>query len=109
MARTHRPLRSGNLEIRLLADFSKETADRRKAFLSFRTQLRCLDVKFGLFEPARMWITKKGGITELLRSGEPESILRKTARPNPIHGNDCPDLPVHTGPTTGNRPPGTRI
>ncbi|KAJ1181278.1 hypothetical protein NDU88_006486 [Pleurodeles waltl] len=59
-ARTQGPLRSGNLEIRISADFSKETAERRKAFLSFRTQLRRLDVKFGLFEPARMWITKNG-------------------------------------------------
>ncbi|KAJ1105130.1 hypothetical protein NDU88_002538 [Pleurodeles waltl] len=60
MARTQGPLRSGNLEIWISADFSKETADRRRAFLSFRTQLRRLDVKFGLFEPARMWITKNG-------------------------------------------------
>ncbi|KAJ1120282.1 hypothetical protein NDU88_008456 [Pleurodeles waltl] len=33
-ARTHGSFRSGNLEIRMSADFSKETADRRKAFLS---------------------------------------------------------------------------
>ncbi|KAJ1210922.1 hypothetical protein NDU88_006284 [Pleurodeles waltl] len=33
-ARTQGPLRSGNLEIRISADFSKETAERRKAFLS---------------------------------------------------------------------------
>ncbi|KAJ1215294.1 hypothetical protein NDU88_002903 [Pleurodeles waltl] len=59
-ARTQGLLRSGNLEIRMSADFSKETADRRKAFLSFRTQLRRLEVKFALFEPARMWITKNG-------------------------------------------------
>ncbi|KAJ1148472.1 hypothetical protein NDU88_001307 [Pleurodeles waltl] len=48
------------MEIRISADFSKETADRRRAFLSLRAQLRRLDVKFGLFEPARMWITKNG-------------------------------------------------
>ncbi|KAJ1211102.1 hypothetical protein NDU88_006463 [Pleurodeles waltl] len=59
-ARMQRPFRSGTLDIRLLADFSKETAERRKAFLSLRTRLRHLDVKFGLFEPARMWITKNG-------------------------------------------------
>ncbi|KAJ1192383.1 hypothetical protein NDU88_001690 [Pleurodeles waltl] len=59
-ARTQGLFRSGNLEIRMSADFSKETADRSKAFLSFRTQLRRLEVKFGLFEPARMWITKNG-------------------------------------------------
>ncbi|KAJ1124320.1 hypothetical protein NDU88_002781 [Pleurodeles waltl] len=52
------PLRLGPLEICLSADFSKETADPRRAFLSLRP--RHLDVKFGLFEPARMWITKNG-------------------------------------------------
>ncbi|KAJ1131378.1 hypothetical protein NDU88_009715 [Pleurodeles waltl] len=57
MSRTQGPLRSGNLDIQISADFSKETADQRRAL---RTQLRCLDVKFGLFEPARMWITKNG-------------------------------------------------
>ncbi|KAJ1200003.1 hypothetical protein NDU88_003833 [Pleurodeles waltl] len=60
MARTQGLLRSGNLEVQISADFSKETADRRRAFLSFRTQLRRLDVKFGLFDSARMWITKNG-------------------------------------------------
>ncbi|KAJ1138938.1 hypothetical protein NDU88_005317 [Pleurodeles waltl] len=70
-ARTQGLLRSGNLEIRMTADFSKETADRRKAFLSFRTQLRRLEVKFGLFEPARMWITKNG---ESLNFYDPEEL-----------------------------------
>ncbi|KAJ1155185.1 hypothetical protein NDU88_007920 [Pleurodeles waltl] len=58
MFRMQGPLRLGSLEIRLSVDFSKETADRRRAFLSLRPRLRHLDVKFGLFEPARMWITK---------------------------------------------------
>ncbi|KAJ1105757.1 hypothetical protein NDU88_003162 [Pleurodeles waltl] len=52
------PIRLGSLEIHLSADFSKETADRRRAYLSLRPRL--LDVKFALFEPARMWITKNG-------------------------------------------------
>ncbi|KAJ1198491.1 hypothetical protein NDU88_002332 [Pleurodeles waltl] len=60
LSRRQGPLRLGPLETRLSADFSKETADRRRAFLSFRPRLRHLDVKFGLFEPARMWITKNG-------------------------------------------------
>ncbi|KAJ1132469.1 hypothetical protein NDU88_010778 [Pleurodeles waltl] len=60
IARTKGPLRLGTLEIRLSADFSKETADRRRDFLSLRPRLHHLDVKFGLFEPARMWITKNG-------------------------------------------------
>ncbi|KAJ1210267.1 hypothetical protein NDU88_005633 [Pleurodeles waltl] len=60
LSRRQGPLRLGPLEIRLSADFSKETADRRRAFLSLRPRLRHLDIKFGLFEPARMWITKNG-------------------------------------------------
>ncbi|KAJ1200533.1 hypothetical protein NDU88_004356 [Pleurodeles waltl] len=59
-ARMHGPFRLGTLDIRLSADFSKEIAERRKAFLALRTRLRHLDVKFGLFEPARMTITKNG-------------------------------------------------
>ncbi|KAJ1088526.1 hypothetical protein NDU88_001683 [Pleurodeles waltl] len=59
-ARMQGPFRSGTLEIRLSADFSKETAERKKAFLSLRTRLCHLDMKFGLFKPARMWITKNG-------------------------------------------------
>ncbi|KAJ1118907.1 hypothetical protein NDU88_007094 [Pleurodeles waltl] len=47
-----------DLQIRMTADFSKETSDRRKAFLALRSCLRQLEIKFGLFEPARMWITK---------------------------------------------------
>ncbi|KAJ1202679.1 hypothetical protein NDU88_006476 [Pleurodeles waltl] len=57
-ARTQGPLRLDTLEVRLSADFSRETAERRRAFLSLRPRLLHLNVKFGLFEPARMWITK---------------------------------------------------
>ncbi|KAJ1198830.1 hypothetical protein NDU88_002669 [Pleurodeles waltl] len=59
-ARTQGPLRLGTQEIQLSDDFSRETAERRRAFLSLRPRLRHLDVKFGLFKPARMWITKNG-------------------------------------------------
>ncbi|KAJ1089865.1 hypothetical protein NDU88_003009 [Pleurodeles waltl] len=59
-ARAQGTLRSDNLEIRLTAYFSKETNERRKAFLSLSPLLRQLDVKYGLFEPARMWIMKNG-------------------------------------------------
>ncbi|KAJ1091599.1 hypothetical protein NDU88_004718 [Pleurodeles waltl] len=57
-ARTQGPLWLGTLEIWLSADFSRETVERRRDFLSLRPRLRHLNVKFGLFEPARMWITK---------------------------------------------------
>ena len=47
-------------EICIAADFSRETNDRQKAFLSLPSQLRQMDIKYGLFERARMWITKDG-------------------------------------------------
>ncbi|KAJ1171723.1 hypothetical protein NDU88_003581 [Pleurodeles waltl] len=47
-------------EIRMTADFSKETSDRRKALLALRPRLHQLEVKYGLFKPARMWTTKNG-------------------------------------------------
>ncbi|KAJ1161390.1 hypothetical protein NDU88_001876 [Pleurodeles waltl] len=39
-------------------DFSKETSEHRKAFLALRPRLRHLEVKFKLFTPAKVWITK---------------------------------------------------
>ncbi|KAJ1119256.1 hypothetical protein NDU88_007442 [Pleurodeles waltl] len=47
-----------DLQIRMTADFSKETSKRRKAFLVLRPRLHQLEAKFSLFEPARMCITK---------------------------------------------------
>ncbi|KAJ1114066.1 hypothetical protein NDU88_002305 [Pleurodeles waltl] len=43
MSRRQGPLRLGPLEICLSADFTKETADQRRAFLSLRPRLRHLD------------------------------------------------------------------
>ncbi|KAJ1116663.1 hypothetical protein NDU88_004869 [Pleurodeles waltl] len=59
-ARVHRPFKAEGYEIRITADFSKETNDRRKGFLALRPWMRQLDVKYGLFEPARLWVTKNG-------------------------------------------------
>ncbi|KAJ1110015.1 hypothetical protein NDU88_007370 [Pleurodeles waltl] len=59
VARAHGPYRVDGQEIRLTADFSEETSERRKAFLALQPKLRQLEVIYGLFEPARMWITKK--------------------------------------------------
>ncbi|KAJ1118248.1 hypothetical protein NDU88_006443 [Pleurodeles waltl] len=57
-AREHGPFHVEGYEIRRKADFSKETNDRRKALLALRPQMRQLEVKYGLFEPARLWVTK---------------------------------------------------
>ncbi|KAJ1140072.1 hypothetical protein NDU88_006433 [Pleurodeles waltl] len=47
-------------DIRITADYSKDTNDRRKAFLALRPRLRQLEMKYGLVDPARMWVTKNG-------------------------------------------------
>ncbi|KAJ1084067.1 hypothetical protein NDU88_004221 [Pleurodeles waltl] len=39
-------------EVRVAEDFSRITTEKRKAFLALRTQLRKLDIKYGLFVPA---------------------------------------------------------
>ncbi|KAJ1152683.1 hypothetical protein NDU88_005458 [Pleurodeles waltl] len=56
-AKTHGPVSLDGHEIRVAADFSRLTNEKQKAFLALRPQLRNLDIKYGLFKPARMWIT----------------------------------------------------
>ncbi|KAJ1136936.1 hypothetical protein NDU88_003350 [Pleurodeles waltl] len=56
----HGPFRIDQHDIRITADYSKETNERRKAFLALRPRLRQLEMKYGLFDPARMWVTKNG-------------------------------------------------
>ncbi|KAJ1155405.1 hypothetical protein NDU88_008135 [Pleurodeles waltl] len=60
VARNHGPFRIDQHKIRITADYSKETNERRKAFLALRPRLRKLEMKYGLFHPARMWVTKNG-------------------------------------------------
>ncbi|KAJ1107441.1 hypothetical protein NDU88_004831 [Pleurodeles waltl] len=52
------PFRIGQHDIRITADYSKDTNKRRKAFLALRPGLHQLEMKYGLFDPARMWVTK---------------------------------------------------
>ncbi|KAJ1120378.1 hypothetical protein NDU88_008548 [Pleurodeles waltl] len=59
-ARTHRPFRTERYDICLTADYSKDTNEHRKAFLPLRPRLCQLEIKHSLFDPARMWVTKKG-------------------------------------------------
>ncbi|KAJ1210092.1 hypothetical protein NDU88_005460 [Pleurodeles waltl] len=59
-AHNHVPFRIDQHDIRITSDYSKETNDRRKAFLALRPRLRQLEIKYGLFDPARMWVTKNG-------------------------------------------------
>ncbi|KAJ1090169.1 hypothetical protein NDU88_003304 [Pleurodeles waltl] len=57
---THGPCLWGGQEIWITADFSKETSTHRRAVLALRPRLCQKEVKFGLFELARMWVTKTG-------------------------------------------------
>ncbi|KAJ1178855.1 hypothetical protein NDU88_004097 [Pleurodeles waltl] len=59
-ARTHGTRQMDGQEICRTADFSKETSERRRALLALRPRLRQMEVKYNLFEPARMWIMKNG-------------------------------------------------
>ncbi|KAJ1171507.1 hypothetical protein NDU88_003368 [Pleurodeles waltl] len=56
----HGPFRAEGYKIRITADYSKETNEHRKAFKALRPRLHQLEVKYGLFEPARLWVTKNG-------------------------------------------------
>ncbi|KAJ1203351.1 hypothetical protein NDU88_007138 [Pleurodeles waltl] len=58
-ARSLGPFRVDQHDIQITADYSKETNERRKAFLALRPQHHQLEMKYGLFDPARMWVTKK--------------------------------------------------
>ncbi|KAJ1188629.1 hypothetical protein NDU88_005388 [Pleurodeles waltl] len=49
VARSHGPFQTGDYEVCITVDFSKEINNCRKAFLSLRPRLRKLDVKYGPF------------------------------------------------------------
>ncbi|KAJ1216211.1 hypothetical protein NDU88_003817 [Pleurodeles waltl] len=53
-ARKHGPFQMDQHDIRITADYSKEINDRKKAFLALRPRMRQLEIKYGLFDPARI-------------------------------------------------------
>ncbi|KAJ1134280.1 hypothetical protein NDU88_000733 [Pleurodeles waltl] len=59
-ARSHGPFRVDQHDIGITADYSKETNEHRKAYLALRPWLRQLEMKYGLFDPARIWVTNNG-------------------------------------------------
>ncbi|KAJ1113385.1 hypothetical protein NDU88_001631 [Pleurodeles waltl] len=71
-ARSQGTFQADGYEIRIAADFSKETNEHRKGFLSLHPRLRQMEVKYGLFELARMWVTKN----RLLRTGRTTALPR---------------------------------
>ncbi|KAJ1124281.1 hypothetical protein NDU88_002742 [Pleurodeles waltl] len=64
----HGPCQMDSQEIRMSEDFSKETSERRRAFLALHPRLCQMEVKYGLFEPAGY---EKRCLPRLLRSGGP--------------------------------------
>ncbi|KAJ1145957.1 hypothetical protein NDU88_012240 [Pleurodeles waltl] len=101
------------LEIRMTADFSKETSERRRAFLALQPHLRQLEVKYRLFEPARMWITKNGvskdfydpkELRVFLEGLQPQTQSMDIALPTrsqDLPGTAREDTPSNTNPTLG--------
>ncbi|KAJ1179720.1 hypothetical protein NDU88_004954 [Pleurodeles waltl] len=59
-ARNHGPFWMDKYEARIMADYSKDTNEHTKAFLALRPRLRQLEMKYGLFDPQRMGVTKNG-------------------------------------------------
>ncbi|KAJ1197676.1 hypothetical protein NDU88_001532 [Pleurodeles waltl] len=65
-ARSHGPHRYTDRELRMAPDFSRDTKERQREFLKLSPQCRQLDMKFGLFEPASMMVTKGGKSKDFL-------------------------------------------
>ncbi|KAJ1198811.1 hypothetical protein NDU88_002650 [Pleurodeles waltl] len=90
VVRSHGPFRIDQHEIRISADYSKETNERRKAFLALRPRLRKLEMKYGLFDPARMWVTKNGVSKDFYNPDELRLFL-DSFQPQPMDSisTDC--------------------
>ncbi|KAJ1202683.1 hypothetical protein NDU88_006480 [Pleurodeles waltl] len=94
-ARSHSPFRIDQHEIRITADYSNETNERRKAFLALRPRLHKLEMKYGLFDPARMRVTKNGVSKDFYNPDELRLFL-DSFQPQPMdsistdyaHGNE---------------------
>ncbi|KAJ1145264.1 hypothetical protein NDU88_011555 [Pleurodeles waltl] len=97
-ARSHGPFRIGLHDIRITADYSKDTNERRKAFLALRPRLCQLEIKYGLFNAARMWVTKNGVSKDFYNPEELRLFLdsfkhqpmesTSTSRPQDTSGDD---------------------
>ncbi|KAJ1161614.1 hypothetical protein NDU88_002098 [Pleurodeles waltl] len=90
VARTHGPFRIDQHDIRITADYSKETNERRKAFLALRPRLPQLEMKYGIFDPARMWVTKNGVSKDLYNPDELRLFLDSfQSQPMDSTSTDC--------------------
>ncbi|KAJ1177752.1 hypothetical protein NDU88_003004 [Pleurodeles waltl] len=105
-ARAHGPFKMDCYKICIMADFSRETNDRRKGFLALRPRMRQLEVKFGLFVPARLWVTKNG-VSKDFYDSEDLRLFLHSLQPQAMD-TTTPDRPLR--PPSDNRstlPPST--
>ncbi|KAJ1191582.1 hypothetical protein NDU88_000898 [Pleurodeles waltl] len=89
-------------QVRITADFSKETNDRRKAFLSLIPRLRQLDVKYGLFNPARI---TKGRTSRDFYEPEDLRLFLDTLSPRVMDTTPMTQLSGQTVGARGTPPP----
>ncbi|KAJ1127403.1 hypothetical protein NDU88_005805 [Pleurodeles waltl] len=94
-ARKQGPFRIGQHDIRITADYSKDTNERRKAFLALRPRLRQMGMKFGLFDPARMWITNNS-ISKDFYNPDELSLFLDSFQHQPMDSTN-PDCSQDTG------------
>ncbi|KAJ1150947.1 hypothetical protein NDU88_003734 [Pleurodeles waltl] len=84
------PFRADGYEIHITADFSKETNECLKKFLALRPHLCQLEVKYGLFELARVWTTKNSPSQKFYN---PEDVrLYLDDLTNQAYGHDSTDF-----------------
>ncbi|KAJ1144084.1 hypothetical protein NDU88_010386 [Pleurodeles waltl] len=104
-ARKQGPFQLDQYVIRITADYSKETNDRRKAFLALRPLLRQLEIKYSLFDPARMWVTKNG-VSKDFYNPEELQIFLDSFQPQSMDSTSISGSHDNGGDNEGNLPPG---
>ncbi|KAJ1200491.1 hypothetical protein NDU88_004315 [Pleurodeles waltl] len=97
-ALNHGLFQIGQHDIRITANYSKDTNERRKAFLALRPRLCQQEMKYGLFDPARMWVTKNSVYKDFYNPEELRLFLDSfqhqpmdsisTSRPQDASGDD---------------------
>ncbi|KAJ1101106.1 hypothetical protein NDU88_006179, partial [Pleurodeles waltl] len=101
----HGPFQLDQYDIRITADYSKETNDRRKAFLALRPRLRQLEIKYGLFDPARMSVTKNG-VSKDFYNPEELQLFLDSFQPQSMDSTNTSDSHNNGGDNEGNLPTG---
>ncbi|KAJ1079976.1 hypothetical protein NDU88_000198 [Pleurodeles waltl] len=93
-ARAHGPYCHINQEIRIAADFSRQTNEKRKSFLALRPQLHHLNIKFGLVKSTRMRIMIDGKSRDFF---EPTDLCSfsdgLSTQPMDLESTDLPSTP----------------